>query len=423
MKTAPILASEVERLKEVLESEILNSPPEIDFDEITHLAAAICQTPIALVTIIGAEKQWFKSKVGIDIDGTAREESFCGHAIWKDEIMVVENATLDERFQGNPLTMGENPVIFYAGAPLRTKSGHGLGTLCVVDHKPRVLTPTQLESLRILSRNVSRLIELKKQNQILKSLTEEIHRKELALAESAKLAAIGQMAAGVAHEINTPLAIISLLATQAETLMKSKQVDPVKVLGVSDKIQHTVDRISKIVRGLLDISRDGSKDAFAQVKADSVVEATLAFCVEKFRVNGIILKYHANSMLELQCRHIEISQVILNLLNNSLDAMMTANSPQKEIEILVSKKGENIEFSITDSGPGISHAIQHKVFDPFFSTKDPGKGTGLGLSVSKKIVESHGGRIFLSPTENGTCFVIQLPQVQGIVAQIKSSAS
>ncbi len=161
MKRAPVGANEAERLEALRRYAILDTAAEAEFDDFTHLASQICDTPIALISLVDAGRQWFKSKVGIDAPETPRDISFCGHAIHGADIFEIPNALEDERFRDNPLVTAAPNIRFYAGMPLVTPDGHGIGTLCVIDSEPHVLTETQRDALAALGRQVVRQLELR----------------------------------------------------------------------------------------------------------------------------------------------------------------------------------------------------------------------------------------------------------------------
>lgn len=159
---ATLLPDEPQRLESLRQYAVLDTPAEAAFDDLTELAAHICEAPIALISLIDENRQWFKSKVGLDASETSRDVAFCAHAIHQPDLFIVPDATLDERFADNPLVTGEPRIRFYAGAPLLTPDGHALGTLCVIDYQPRELRPDQQRALRVLSRNVMGQLELRR---------------------------------------------------------------------------------------------------------------------------------------------------------------------------------------------------------------------------------------------------------------------
>jgi PAS domain S-box-containing protein len=225
---------------------------------------------------------------------------------------------------------------------------------------------------------------------------------------SSKMATLGEMAGGVAHEVNTPLATITLLAEQCSDLLNEKNPDLSSIKENILNIEKTTARIAKIVAGLRSFSRDGKHDPVVSTKVSQVIEDTLSFSRERFFVHGIALTVkHASQDPSFHCRSIEISQVILNLLNNGHDAAM--DSDEKWVRLESEIKGNKVEISVTNSGPIIPVEMREKLFVPFFTTKEIGKGTGLGLSISKGIVEAHGGTIFLDAKAANTRFVITFP--------------
>ena len=170
----PKVDQERKRLKVLWQYEVLDTVPEALFDDLTELAARICEAPIALISLVDEKRQWFKSKVGVTVSETSRDISFCGHAIEHPDLFIVPDATEDQRFSQNPLVTSEPRIRFYAGAPLVTPDGYALGTLCVIDKVPRQLRPGQKQALRVLARHVMTQLELRR------------HSRELAHANKAR---------------------------------------------------------------------------------------------------------------------------------------------------------------------------------------------------------------------------------------------
>lgn len=171
---APLPKNEAERLKALYEFEILDTKAEKAYDDLTRLATYICRTPIAAITLIDSDRQWLKSRIGIAAAETARDVSFCSHAILDSGIFVVPDTLEDERFRDNPLVTSEPKLRFYAGSPITTSGGYKLGTLCVIDTVPRELSNGQLAALRVLGRQVMMQMELRRENRELRAKIAEL---------------------------------------------------------------------------------------------------------------------------------------------------------------------------------------------------------------------------------------------------------
>jgi GAF domain-containing protein len=156
--------------------EILDTVPEEVFDELAELAGLICGAPVALISLVDENRQWFKSKIGISVSETSRDVSMCAHAILQNDLFIIADASKDRRFKNNPLVTAGPKIRFYAGAPLVTPDGHALGTLCVIDKVPRHLTPNQKQALRVLARHVMTQLELRRHSRELAKAKAELRQ-------------------------------------------------------------------------------------------------------------------------------------------------------------------------------------------------------------------------------------------------------
>ena len=162
MKPAPLPEDEASRLKALQQLQLLDTLPEEVYDDITRIATEITGTSTALLTLVDKDRQWFKSRQGLEVSETPREYSFCAHAILDpNEVFIVPDARYDERFHDNPLTTGEPHVVFYAGVPVKDAEGHALGSLCVIDNRPRELPDHKIEALKALAKLVNTHFELR----------------------------------------------------------------------------------------------------------------------------------------------------------------------------------------------------------------------------------------------------------------------
>jgi PAS domain S-box-containing protein len=230
---------------------------------------------------------------------------------------------------------------------------------------------------------------------------------ERQLSESTKLASLGEMSAGVAHEINNPLAIVDGKVSQILRVLGDDSPNLEQVRGSLQIIKKSVARISKIVKGLKRFSRDAKEDPLEVCDLSEIVSDTLSLCGERFKVHGVELRVTPDIDTKVRCRPTQISQVLLNLLNNAFDAVRDLSEKWVDLSIVVA--GQKVQVRVTDSGAGIDPEVAAKMMEPFFTTKKVGQGTGLGLSISKGIIEGHQGRLFCEPSSKNTRMVIELP--------------
>ena len=250
------------------------------------------------------------------------------------------------------------------------------------------------------------LIERVKENDKRKTQTIENHK--ATAINASRLASLGEMATGIAHEINNPLAIIQGNTHIALKKVRKELAKDTKVIPHLDKVITTADRISNIVQGLKIYGRDANSDSFKEEKLNHIINNVLILCSEKFRNANIDLEVADTPDIQIYCQYTSIVQVIINLLNNAFDAV--EHMSQKSITIDFEKTQSMVTILFTDSGKGIASTEAEKIFDPFYSTKDVGEGTGLGLSISYSTMEDHNGRLYLKESQSGkTCFAVEIP--------------
>ncbi|RYZ58684.1 MAG: PAS domain S-box protein [Proteobacteria bacterium] len=250
---------------------------------------------------------------------------------------------------------------------------------------------------------------------ILEDITEarsqeaELKTAQAKLFASSKMASLGEMASGVAHEINNPLAIINSKADLIRRKLQAEVLDRDYVdKGLAD-IKVMIHRIAKIIKGLRHISRGEEGEAFEQMTFAEVMEEATQLCQQRFVHNNIEFSIEGSVNERLDCRPIQITQILINLLNNSFDAI--EHLPEKWVRVLVRPEEDKLSIRIVDSGAGIPSAIADRLMEPFYSTKDPGKGTGLGLSISRGMAEAHDGSLEYDLFEGHTSFVLKIPKI------------
>jgi PAS domain S-box-containing protein len=245
-----------------------------------------------------------------------------------------------------------------------------------------------------------------------KRMETELEISRAQAVSSARLSALGMMAGSIAHEINNPIGVIHASVSDLIEMAETGTVPLTALESASRRIQRTANRISKIVKSLRQISREGSGDPFQRASVAEIVEQALELCKERFRVHSVRLETPViEPGLSVFCREVQIAQVLLNLLQNAFDAV-AERAGDKWIRLEVRSLEKSIVFAVTDSGNGVPADLKARIMEPFFTTKPVGKGTGLGLSLSKAIVEEHGGELKVSEVENHTCFSFFLPLIK-----------
>lgn len=386
---------EAERLFALEEYGILDTLPEKEFDDITKIASQICETTISLISLIDEKRQWFKSHHGVDATEAPRDVAFCAHAINdKNHPLIVSDSRNDERFFDNPLVTGDPHVIFYTGVPLVSPEGFALGTLCVIDDKPKTLSKGQLESLEALGNQVVRLFEHRKKNLQLNKLQQYLMERNSNLDRFARV---------VSHDIKSPLANISSF-TQLLQMNHSNQLDK-DGLECVEFINQSANQLRDFVDGLLSYYRSDQADYQANDTIDFTTFISSIIRLLEFPKDNCSINYPRDSKI-IHASEMALKQIFLNLISN---AIKYNDRETIEIDIKLSEGDRYYQFSVSDNGIGIEKENQEKIFELFkhLDNKDRfGKyGTGIGLATVKRIIEQHGGKISIeSEINKGTTF-------------------
>lgn len=243
----------------------------------------------------------------------------------------------------------------------------------------------------------------------LKKISEELHEEKMKQAQSTRLSALGELAGGIAHEINNPLAILAGQARMLSSCIQKEEIPLERVTMATEAIENTVDRIESIIRGLRAFSRDGRADEFEEFLAEDFIDEILSISQDRSKRERVQVSYSSSvSSPRIFAQRTMLAQVLINLLNNAFDACQ--NCSEKWVKIHFTEDEQFSRLTVEDSGNGIDSEIKKKLMTPFFTTKKPGQGTGIGLSISQNIVDKHHGNLFLDETAKNTKFIIEIPR-------------
>ena len=379
---------EPNRLRALRALEILDTLPEQCFDDLTRLAAAICEAPVALVSLVDQDRQWVKSETGGGFRETSREVSFCAHAIHEISLFMVEDTTRDPRFADNPLVTGEQGIRFYAGMPLDS-AGYKIGTLCIFDRRPRQLSELQLASLAILGRQVESLLTLR-----LRSRELILRGDKLQQVQRQK----DELSALLVHDLRNPLASILLNAHLLELEHPSE---------IARDIVTGAEAMRRMVANMLDISRsqDGTLNArLGEVRVRPLFEQVCSALATRAHQSGKELSVLAPTDLVARAD----PELLRRICDNLVDNAVKYASPG-----LVHLEGRRVpggvEVRVEDKGPGIPAADRELVFDKYTQLGSSRSG-GLGLTFCRLAAKAQGGSIRVEESPlGGSAFVLTLP--------------
>lgn len=401
----PLPDDESERLKALRELTLLDTSPEEAYDEVAKLASEICGTPIAIIGFIDETRHWFKAAVGVgEITKVPRDVSFCTHAIMGSETFVVPDATLDPRFCDTPQVTALG-LQYYAGTPLRSDAGQNVGTLCVLDAKPRTLSEFQLKALRVLANQVETHFKLRMRLADVAKGASEIEEKHIALvaAEAQKK----QLMEFVVHDLKNPIAT---MMNDAEYLLGNGALVG-ETREAVDAIAGGADSLHRMVSDLLDMNREDGGGVVRRVARVDV--AALVKDVARLAERRAAL-YECNIVVDVNDIEViadadVLSRVLRNLVDNAI------KYGGKEIRLEGHARGGWIELAVRDQGSGVPVAARAAIFERYARLDTDvdhhaRESQGIGLSFCKSAVEAHGGTITVEDNvPYGAVFRISLP--------------
>jgi len=402
MISAPLPANEKERLEALLRYDILDTAFEKAYDDLVSLAANICEVPIALISLVDPDRQWFKAVVGVDARQTPRDIAFCAHAILQKEPLIVNDATKDVRFADNPLVASDPNIRFYAGVPLVTPDNFALGTLCTIDRVPRELSEHQIDALKTLANQVMTQLELRRTFSALQQSANQLRRSN---ASKDKFIAL------LTRDLRTPftnvIGFAQLLGSGYETL------DREQIGAFSKEIQSAAQSTSNLLDSLLQWSKveSGNIDFNPQaLSLDDIVSDA---------VNSVG-KAAGSKHIEIIVSNIPDTKVMADrhmvhfLVHNLLRNAVKFSHENAKVRLDVERQGDHVSVSVSDTGVGMSPEQISRLFSIETARTTEGtageSGSGLDLLVGQKYAESHGSRLNVkSAVGKGTSVSFELP--------------
>lgn len=392
------MLNEAQRLNALHDYQVLDTPPEAAFDNITTVAAALFGAPIVLVSLIDQDRQWFKSRVGLDATETPRAIAFCDHAIREEEPLVVRDTTLDPRFASNPLVTGALGIRFYCGVPLRTPEGHGLGTLCLIDKVPREIDHEKLVALRSLAHQVEIELEIRRRLLILQRDL-ELQRQE---GRSKEL-----MASMLVHDLRAPLSAIVLMCA---VLARRHPESDHEIQGMLDESE----RMRRMLIDVLDIclhELSSLRLRRTRLSLTALVLETGQRLSRLARQRGqqIVFDLDEDPLL-VDADPELVERVLTNLATNAIQ-----HGPEKSITLSARViSSDRIRVEVQDLGSTIPAASREAVFGMFEQLGKvdlTARGYGLGLAFCRLAIVAHGGSIGVVPNfPSGNTFYFELPR-------------
>jgi len=410
--------NERERLKSLRRYRILDTPPEMSYDDLTLLASEICGTSIAAISLVDEERQWFKSILGLEVEQTSRDVAFCAHAILnKNECLVVEDATKDVRFSDNGLVTGAPGIRFYAGTPLVMSDGNAIGTLCVIDRVARTITDKQRRALEVLGREVVAQLELRLNHHLLERTVLTLARTEMELRRSQQeqLDLKDQFVSHVSHELRSPLTPIYQFAT----IMLDELGGPLNAQQreYMEIVLRNAEQLRGMISDLIDMTRTQTGKLSVdrrRIRVEPIVSDLVASLSVTAKANGLTLSSEsAPNLPEVLGDGARVGQIVSNLIENAIKFTPEGGSVTVHTTVHPDDPAA-VRVTVQDTGCGLAPDDCERVFEQLYQVSCGNErsrnGLGLGLYISKELVQRQGGRIWVESEKGvGSRFSFTLP--------------
>ena len=380
-------SSDQQQMSDVFSLGTLDISENPAFDDLVKIACEIADCSAVGIGTFDRDRIRFKPFRGLSVTELETNRTIFQSL---DPFAEISFFQTNESFLSSPRQITTHlcvlPISFQGTVPV--------GVLALMRNQVFTLSPSQTEALKSLAAIAIHLVRSKTAQNTLTRL--------------GKLSILGELSSTIVHEINNPLLVISINAAQLAVSVAKENFSEKEVsIKRIEKITRMTDMIEKIVKSVKSLGRQSEQDPMELTALTKIIESTLDIYGEKLKKRKIELELQLENGLVVSCRPGELSQVILNLLVNSYDALEQVEKPW--IKIKANKIGSKCQIRVSDAGKGIPESLQKKIMEPFFTTKPQGKGTGIGLSISKKIIEEHGGLFYYASDSANTCFVIELP--------------
>lgn len=402
-----MIANDEARVQALHDLQLLDTASEAEYDYIVKLAASITGAPIALFSLIDKERQWFKSRIGLAASETPREQAMCDHAIRSDKVFVVPDALADERFARFDSVTGDPKVRFYAGVPIITSDGHAIGTLCVIDRKPRTLSANEQEALVALAAHIEQHIRLMESERVLVERFEAL-RADATTTEQRYSMAVTLLSI-VAHDVRAPLASIAALTADLSDLSDKS--------NTTTWLFEEINRQATTARDLLDQVLQWARTVLGSAtKLQTMYMQTIIADVLR-PLQSTIERKGTTATTDIRCPVVQGDPNVYRFVLNTLTSNAVKFTNQGTIIIVVVETFSSILITVSDSGVGMSDDAMSRLFGWDRHRGTPGThhelGAGMGLMLLKDVVESHGGTIRVSSVvDNGTTFVVEMPKLE-----------